>query len=351
MKVLVAGASGYIGARLIPRVVAAGHDIRAGFTDPSAAGRFFWAQAAHVVRLDVTDDSLVAEAVQGCDAVVYLVHGMGGDDFAAKDRQGAQILARAAVAAGVGRIVYLSGLVPDVEQDELSEHIASRLEVEQILGSTGVTTITLRAAVVTGSGSTSFEIIRQISERMPVQAIPTWMNSTVQPIAVSDVVEALLGALSVDSGTRSYDIGGPEAMPYAELLTIYAEVAGISRPQVEVPGLPTELVGKAAGLITDVPAPTVEALIESLHHDMVCQERDFIADLLPAGYRLVPVRESFERSLAETSSDNPAGRDPLGPMPHDPDWAGGTGGGVAAAVAGLGAVASGIAAALSPNQR
>ena len=133
---------------------------------------------------------------------------------------------------------------------------------------------------------------------MPVQAIPAWMDSRVQPIAVVDVVEALAGALRLESESRSYDVGGPERMPYTRLLDVYAAVAGLSRPQVVVPGLPTDLVGTLAGAITDVPGSTVEALVESLRHDMVCHDVDWTYDLLPDDHEILDVEGSFARALA-----------------------------------------------------
>jgi uncharacterized protein YbjT (DUF2867 family) len=277
---------------------------------------------------------------------------MSGDDFAVRDRESAETMAYACAMAGVDTIVYLSGLVPDVPEDELSEHIASRLEVERILtgASSGIRTITLRAAIVVGSGSTSFEVVRQISERMPVQTIPAWMDSRVQPIAVVDVVEALAGALHAESESRSFDVGGPERMPYTRLLDVYAEVAGLSRPQVVVPGLPSDLVGVLAGALTDVPGNTVESLVESLRHDMICRDVDWTYELLPRDHELLDVEESFRRALAEPDeSVPPAERDPLGPMPGDPDWAGGEGGGVASTIAGAKAVVSELADRLTPG--
>ncbi len=348
--VLVTGATGYVGSRLIPRLLRDGHTVRAAVTNLDKARGRWWADQVELVRMDVLDADAVDAAVDGVDAVFYLIHGMSGADFAVRDRESAETMAYACANAGVGTIVYLSGLVPDVPEDELSEHIASRLEVERILtgASSGIRAITLRAAIVTGSGSTSFEIIRQISERMPVQAIPAWMDSRVQPIAVVDVVEALAGALRLESESRSYDVGGPERMPYTRLLDVYAAVAGLSRPQVVVPGLPTDLVGTLAGAITDVPASTVEALVESLGHDMVCHDVDWTYDLLPEDHEILEVEESFARALAEPDDRvPPAERDPLGPMPGDPAWAGGQGGGLASAVAGAKAVVGGLAGRMS----
>ena len=343
-RVLVTGATGYIGGRLIPRLVRDGHTVHAAVTDPARAQGRAWRGDVDLVTMNVLDPPTVAAAVQGVDAVYYLIHGLGGDDFAEVDRRSATTMARAAAAAGVERIVYLGGLVPDVPEDELSEHITSRLEVERILTASGIRTITLRAAIVTGSGSTSFEIVRQISERLPVQTIPRWMDSRVQPIAVTDVVEGLAGALTVDAASRHYDVGGPERMPYSSLLDAYAEVAGLNRPQVIVPGLPTDLVGSLAGVIADVPGSTVEALVESLHHDMVCHEVDWTYDLLPEDHTLVGVEESFVRALAPPDLSVPApDRDPLAALPGDPSWAGGQGGGVASALAGARAVVSGLA--------
>ncbi|GAA4406668.1 hypothetical protein GCM10023168_21920 [Fodinibacter luteus] len=352
--VLVTGATGYIGSRLIPRLLRDGHTVRAAVTDLDKVRGRWWADRVELVRMDVLDAATVEEAVDGVDAVYYLIHGMGGADFALKDRASAENMAWAVAAAGVGTVVYLSGLVPDVPEEQLSEHITSRLEVERILSgaSSGTRTLTLRAAIVSGSGSTSFEIVRQISERMPVQAVPGWMDSRVQPIAVVDVVEALAGALHAESESRSYDVGGPERMPYTTLLDRYAEAAGLSRPQVSVPGLPTDLVGVLAGAITDVPASTVEALVESLHHDMVCHDVDWTYDLLPEDYSLVGVDESFRRALALPDESVPVEeRDPLGPMPGDPVWAGGQGGGLASAVAGARAVVTGLTGRLRTSPR
>lgn len=319
MKVLVTGATGYVGGRLVPQLVARGHQVRTTTSDLSRPAPW-WADQVETVQMDVMDPAQVDAACEGIDAVYYLIHGMGGENFADNDRRAAQNMAAAVDSHGIDRVVYLSGIVPPVDEDELSEHISSRLEVERILTGTRATVITLRAAVILGSGSTSFEIIRQVSERLPLQTVPDWMDSVVQPIAVVDVVEALVGALTVKTGSRSYDVGGPDRLPYPDLLTTYSDIAGLTRPQTTIPLLPTNLVGTLVGALTDVPSPVVEALVESLHHDMVCAEDDFRTELLPAGYQMVDMRTAITRALADEPAD-PATADPMGPLPQDPKWA------------------------------
>lgn len=322
MKILVTGATGYVGGRLVPTLLAEGHAVRTTVSDPAKADRAWWADRVQTVSMDILDADHVSAACAGVDAVYYLVHGMGGDDFVANDRRAAGNVRDAVDECGVARVVYLSGIIPDVPDEELSDHLRSRLEVEELLTSSAATVLTLRAAVVLGSGSTSFEIIRQVSERMPVQTVPDWMNSMVQPIAVVDVLAALVGALTAPGPSRHFDVGGPDVMPYAELLDRYAGLAGLSRPQVMVPFLPTDLVGVLVGALTDVPESTVRALIESLRHDMVCAEHLFVRELLPAGHQLLSFEESIRRSLAGEQPD-PATADPMGPLPQDPHWASG----------------------------
>lgn len=346
MRILVTGATGYIGSRAVPALLDAGHDVRAAFTSPDKAPTFWWSThpRVEVQEFDVFDADSVRAAVAGVDGVLYLIHSMDGDDFAEKDDQAASTMAEEGAAAGVSKFVYVSGIVPDVDESELSEHITSRLSVERTLADSGVPTITLRAAVIMGSASTSFEIIRQISERLPVHAVPEWMDSTVQPIAVTDVTAAIVGAFAHDGPSHAYDVGGPTALPYADLLQTYCEVAGIKRSQVSLPGVSSDVVGVLAGSITDVDSATVEALIDSLHHDMVAADDDFVEDLLPGGHELVDLEESIRRSLAAPDLEaDPANRDPLGPMPYDPDWAGSSHGGLDTAKAAVKAVASSIA--------
>lgn len=321
MKILVTGATGYVGGRLVPLLLERGHEVRTTTSDPGRE-QPWWGPRVETVVMDALDPAQVASACEGVDCVYYLIHGMGGDDFAETDRRAATNMAAGVRAHGVPQVVYLSGIVPDVGEEELSEHITSRLEVERVLTDTPATVVTLRAAVLLGSGSTSFEIIRQISERLPVHTVPTWMDSLVQPIAVVDVLEALVGALEHPGPSRHFDVGGPDQLRYGALLEAYSAHAGLARAQVDVPLVPTALVGTLAGSLTDVPRPTVEALVESLHHDMVAADDDFRAELLPDGHRLVELEEAFRRSLADRATD-PETADPMGPLPQDPAWASG----------------------------
>ncbi|WP_210648875.1 NAD(P)H-binding protein [Nocardioides sp. SYSU D00065] len=329
MRILVTGATGYVGGRLVPLLLERGHDVRTTTSHPDREPSW-WGDRVETVVMDALDPDQVAAACKGMEAVYYLIHGMGGGDFAATDRAAASNLVEGVCAHGVERVVYLSGVVPDVADEQLSEHLRSRREVERILTDSPARVVILRAAVLLGSGSTSFEIIRQVSERLPVHTVPAWMDSLVQPIAVVDVLEALVGALAYSGPSRHFDVGGPDRLRYGALLDAYTTHAGLRRPQVTVSLLPTALVGTLVGSLTDVPRRTVEALVESLHHDMVAADDDFVGALLPPGHRLVGLEESFRRALAPPAGD-PQGSDPMGPLPQDPAWASGGDGRPAAA--------------------
>ncbi|MDR7252023.1 uncharacterized protein YbjT (DUF2867 family) [Nocardioides sp. BE266] len=311
MKVLVLGATGYVGSRLVPHLLEHGHEVVAASSSAPDPDRFGWDERVEAIRCDVTDLNAVARALEGVDAVVYLVHSLDRTDFPDRDRLAAANVAEAVAAEGVRRLVYLSGLVPEVPEAELSAHIASRLEVERILLASGASAVALRAGVVIGAGSTSFEIIRQIATLFLVQPVPTWMQHAVQPVAVSDVLRAVGEQLDgTDEG--AVDLGGPDVLSYPALMRACGRGAGLARLSVPAPVAPAGIVGLATALATTAPFHTVTALIESLHHDMVCRpSRTWV----PAdGGELLGVEEAVRRASTPRYSG------PEGALPSDPAW-------------------------------
>lgn len=297
LRVLVTGATGYVGSRLVPALVEAGHTVVAA--SRSGTDAFPWTGEVETRVFDVEDDDLVAAAVEGVDAVIYLVHSMESKDFERRDREAAQRMASACEQAGVTRIVYLSGLVPD---GELSAHLRSRYEVEQVLLDSAVPTVVLRAAMVIGAGSTSYELLRRLSQRVPLfTPVPEWMRSRIQPIAVEDVIHLVQRALVVEPALNEhFDVGGEDVLDYLELLALFAEVAGLHRVQVVLPGLPRRVVGRVSALIAGMPATEVNSLVESLRHDMVCEDYSVRDALIEPWYDYLPIGEALRRALDPT---------------------------------------------------
>jgi uncharacterized protein YbjT (DUF2867 family) len=267
------------------------------------------------VRCDVTDEEAVRLALTDVDAVLYLVHSLSSRGFEDRDRRGAEVVRDAVEDSAVRRIVYLSGLVPAVPAGDLSRHIASRLEVEQVLDeaqSPERTVLSLRAGVVLGAGSTSFEVIRQLATLLLVQPVPSWLEHKVQPIAVSDVVRAMVEAFADDRLTGAVDIGGPNVVPYSRLLAECSRAAGLLRVRVPTVAVPPPLVSLGTAALSAAPFWTVAALIESLRHDMVC--RDGHTWVPRDGLPLLGVREAMALAFG------PVGSSPEAALPSDAAW-------------------------------
>lgn len=323
MRVLVIGATSYIGSRLIPVLLDAGHEVLAGARDPSDLPNLWWYGRVVPVEVDVLDAASAHAAVDDqVDAVVYLVHGMANGDFADADHVAAEHTRNAVTAAGVARVVYVSGIVPDVPEEELSAHLRSRLNVERILSESAATVVTLRAAMIFGGGSTSFELMRQLADRLPITVVPDWMQHRVEPIAIVDIVQAITGALCADIGTGHFDVGGGEPILYPDLVQRYTERCGNERPELTVGLLPEKLVAQVASWLADIPSPTVKALMESLRHDMVAGDQRWRAALVSADYSTISTEDAITRAIVEPAAEVPdADRDPLQRLSSDPEWA------------------------------
>ncbi|MEU0335258.1 SDR family oxidoreductase [Streptomyces sp. NPDC006193] len=336
LRCLVTGATGYIGGRLVPELLAAGHRVRCLARSPGKLRDHPWAGEAEVVRGDVTDAGSVAEAMRDVDVAYYLVHALGsGGDFEETDRRAARVFGERAKAAGVRRIVYLGGLAPaGVPEDRLSPHLRSRAEVGRILLASGVPTAVLRAAVVIGSGSASFEMLRYLTERLPVMITPSWVRTRLQPIAVRDVLRLLVGSARLpEDVNRAFDIGGPDVLTYRDMMIRYARVAGLPRRLIlPVPVLTPRLSSHWVGLVTPVPASIARPLTESLRHEVVCREHDITRYLPdPPGHPLgfdeavrLALRQVREARVSTRWSSAAVPGAPSDPLPTDPGWAGGS---------------------------
>jgi uncharacterized protein YbjT (DUF2867 family) len=325
-RILIAGGTGYVGGRLVPRLLDAGHDVRILARTPARAAEYDWSDDVEVVRGDVLDRDTLGPAFDGCTVAYYLVHSMGSaDDFEETDQVAAENFRDAADAAGLERIVYLGGMGTD---DELSTHLASRHQVGEILASGETPCTELRAAVIIGSGSLSFEMLRYLTEVLPIMTTPTWVRTRCQPIAIRDVLYYLVGVLDDDERVdRQLDIGGPEVISYEELMQTFAEEAGLRRRIiVPVPVLSPGLSSRWVGLVTPLPSSIARPLIDSLEHEVVMSDHA-IDELVP--HTPIDVRSAIRLALRRTRTEavetrwSDAGFTPADTIPGDPAWSGG----------------------------
>ncbi|MEU8236734.1 SDR family oxidoreductase [Actinoplanes missouriensis] len=331
MRCLVTGATGYIGGRLAPRLLDAGHTVRCLSRSAGRLRDVPWADRVEIVEADLNEPDTLPAALDGVDVAYFLVHSLGQADFERRDREAAANFAAAARAAGVRRIIYLGGPEPP-PGDRPSPHLRSRAEVARILLESGVPTAVLRAPVIIGSGSASFEMLRYLTERLPIMVTPRWVTNRIQPIAVRDVLRYLIDAAGLPPEVnRGFDIGGADVLTYAEMMRRYARVAGLPRRII----LPTRVLSPWlsahwVGLITPVPNAIARPLVASLIHEAVSREDDLRTMLgaePPLGFdhavrlALGKIRDAD----VETRWSSASGRDAAAePLPSDPEWSGGS---------------------------
>jgi uncharacterized protein YbjT (DUF2867 family) len=300
--ILVTGATGYIGGRLVPRLLAAGNRVRCLVREAARLQGRCWHNEVEIVMGDVfRPDSLVA-AMQGVEIAYYLVHSLGGgSNFLQQDLTAAANFGVAARAAGVSRIIYLGGLAE--ASPDLSEHLRSRQQTGDSLRLAGVPVTEFRAGVIVGSGSVSFEMIRYLTERVPVMICPRWVYTRTQPIGIREVLDYLSEAINVpDSSGRIIEIGGSEVLAYGEMMKTYADVRGLRRWLVAVPLLTPRLSSLWVNLVTPIPSVIARPLIEGLRNENIV--RDFSARRLFPNIQPVSYRTSVERALAVLEASN-----------------------------------------------
>jgi uncharacterized protein YbjT (DUF2867 family) len=320
--ILVTGATGYIGGRLVPRLLNAGYRVRCFARDPRKLETRPWIADARVevVAGDAADRDALRAAMEGCAAAFYLIHSMMavGPEYRARDRRLAELFAGAAADAGAGRIVYVGGL--GETGAGLSEHLASRREVEEALACGPVPVTVFRAAMIIGSGSASFEILRYLVERLPVMVTPRWVSTESQPIAIGNVLHYLVACLSVpETVGRTLEIGGADVMTYREIMQTMAAALGLrKRLIIPVPVLTPRLSSLWIHLVTPLSHRIARPLAEGLKNRVVCGDDEAVR-IMPQ--RLLSIREAIDEALrggaAETAWSD------AGPLPGDPDWAGG----------------------------
>lgn len=325
-SLFVTGATGYIGGRLVPKLLDLGYTVRCLSRNRSKLTARTWAseERVQIVEGDASDEALLVEAMNGCVVAYYLVHSMDtkAAEYRKKDLEMAEVFGRAAKAAGVSRIIYLGGL--GEMGDGLSEHLSSRREVEHALAQSGVPVTVLRAAMIIGSGSASFEILRYLVERLPIMITPRWVSTESQPIAIRDVLFYLIAVLeSPDTNGRTLDIGGPDVWSYDKIMHEMANALQLQRRLViPVPVLTPRLSSLWIHLITPLDKSIARPLAEGLRNRVVCRNNE-VQELMP--HKCLSIREAMDAAITRVElNDVETSWSDAGVIAGDPDWAGGT---------------------------
>ena len=294
VRILLTGATGYIGGLLLRRLEADGQTVRCLVRDPAKLTGT--AQSTEIVQGDCLDEASLERALAGIESAYYLVHSMGsGADFAERDHRAADNFGRAAARAGVRRIIYLGGLTDDTSV--LSAHLKSRAETGEALRASGVPVIEFRASVVIGAGSLSFQMIQALVERLPVMICPRWVSTLTQPIAIADVLAYLHRGLDVKvDGSTTFEIGGPDVVSYGDMMRAYARLRGLRRLLIPVPLLTPHLSGLWLALVTPAQARVGRALVEGLKNSTIVHSN---AAHLAFGIDPAPLDLALQRAIAE----------------------------------------------------
>ncbi|OFJ50390.1 NAD(P)H-binding protein [Mycolicibacterium grossiae] len=299
-RCLVTGATGYIGGNLVPALLGRGHTVRALARTPSKLDDAEWRDRIEVAKGDLGDADSLAAAFEGVDVVYYLVHSMGtSTDFEREEARSADNVVTAAKKAGVARIVYLSGLHPP-NVAELSRHLRSRTKVGETLIASGIESIVLQAGIVVGAGSASYEMIRHLTDRLPVMTAPKWVHNKIQPIAIDDVLHYLVeSATATVPESRTWDVGCPDVLEYGDAMQVYADAAGLRRRLIlGVPFLTPAIASMWVGLVTPIPAGLARPLVESLECDAIMHEHDIDGVIPPPSGGLIGYEQSVRNALA-----------------------------------------------------
>ena len=305
-SVLVTGATGYIGGRLVPLLLKAGYPVRVMVRDPIRLQGRSWLEQVEVVKGDVLEPDTLDQALEGIDMAYYLIHSMrGGDDFHERDIRAAQNFGAAAKGQHVQRIIYLGGLGDG--SSELSQHLRSRQNTGEALRESGIPVTEFRAGIIVGSGSLSFEMIRYLTERVPIMICPRWIETRIQPLGIRETLEYLVSALDTPASSGEIiEIGGSEVITYRDMMFGYAEARGLRRYMIPVPVLTPRLSSYWVHLVTPIPSDIARPLIEGLRNEVIVKDdkaRHIFPDIEPGNFEVAVQRalDKLEAREVETS--------------------------------------------------